>query len=113
MPLAIFLAQGLLAHEEKLGPMLWQFPERMRLDHALLVLVDAAAQIVGDADVERAGEARQEVDVIVVHRGYAAATPSGVRRRWLAGKDGSLRRSRPRDGESRSRHSLASLARAG
>ena len=30
--LANFLAQGVLRLEEKLGPMLWQFPERMRLD---------------------------------------------------------------------------------
>ena len=34
VPLANFLAQGVLALEEKLGPMLWQFPERMRLDDA-------------------------------------------------------------------------------
>lgn len=34
VPLANFLAQGVLALEEKLGPILWQFPERMRLDDA-------------------------------------------------------------------------------
>ena len=34
IPLANFLAQGVLRLEEKLGPMLWQFPERMRFDDA-------------------------------------------------------------------------------
>ena len=32
--LANFFAQGLLALEDKLGPFLWQFPERMRFDAA-------------------------------------------------------------------------------
>ena len=32
VPLANFLASGVLRLEEKLGPMLWQFPARMRFD---------------------------------------------------------------------------------
>ena len=38
--LANFLAQGVLRLEEKLGPMLWQFPERMRLDDARMQRFD-------------------------------------------------------------------------
>ena len=34
VPLANFFASGVLRLEEKLGPLLWQFPERMRFDVA-------------------------------------------------------------------------------
>jgi uncharacterized protein YecE (DUF72 family) len=34
-PLANFLASGVLALREKLGPLLWQFPPNLKYDHAL------------------------------------------------------------------------------
>ena len=39
--LANFFAQGVLRLEEKLGPLLWQFPERMRYDEARAERFDA------------------------------------------------------------------------
>ena len=51
--LANFLAQGVLRLEEKLGPMLWQFPERMRLDDARMERFDAFLSLL-PRDMEEA-----------------------------------------------------------
>ena len=59
--LATFFAQGLLALGDKLGPLLWQFPERMRFDaarmQAFLDLLprdtDAASRLARRRDASR------------------------------------------------------------
>ena len=59
IPLANFLAQGVLRLEEKLGPMLWQFPERMRLDDARLQRFDEFLSLLPRDTEEAAALARE------------------------------------------------------
>lgn len=59
--LATFFAQGMLALGHKLGPLLWQFPERMRFDAARMQAfvdllpddTDAAARLARGRDASR------------------------------------------------------------
>ena len=59
IPLANFLAQGVLRLEEKLGPLLWQFPERMRLDDARLQRFDEFLALLPRDTEEAAALARE------------------------------------------------------
>ena len=59
VPLANFLAQGVLGLEEKLGPILWQFPERMRLDDARLDRFDEFLSMLPRDTEEAAALARE------------------------------------------------------
>ncbi|HEX6639926.1 MAG TPA: DUF72 domain-containing protein, partial [Thermoanaerobaculia bacterium] len=59
IPLANFLAQGVLRLEEKLGPLLWQFPERMRLDDARLQRFDEFLSLLPRDTEEAAALARE------------------------------------------------------
>jgi uncharacterized protein YecE (DUF72 family) len=70
LPLANFLASGLLALGPKLGPLLWQLPPRLRFDPArideFLALLPrstgAAAQLAGEHDERLDGRAETTVD---------------------------------------------------
>jgi uncharacterized protein YecE (DUF72 family) len=70
VPLANFLASGVLALGSKLGPMLWQLPPRLRfepdrLDAFLRLLprsTGAAAQLAGEHDERLDGRAETTVD---------------------------------------------------
>jgi uncharacterized protein YecE (DUF72 family) len=70
-PLANFLASGVLRLEEKLGPLLWQFPERMRFDDerfrsflaALPKSTRAASRLAAAHDQRLAGRSSFEVEV--------------------------------------------------
>lgn len=57
--LANFFAQGVLRLEEKLGPLLWQFPERMRFDDARAERFDAFLSML-PRDTQAAGELARE-----------------------------------------------------
>jgi uncharacterized protein YecE (DUF72 family) len=71
VPLANFLASGVLALGSKLGPLLWQLPPRLRfepdrLDAFLRLLphsTGAAAQLAGEHDERLDGRAQTTVDV--------------------------------------------------
>jgi uncharacterized protein YecE (DUF72 family) len=71
VPLANFLASGLLALGPKLGPVLWQLPPRLRFDAArideFLTLLPrstgAAAQLAGEHDARLDGRAETVTDV--------------------------------------------------
>jgi uncharacterized protein YecE (DUF72 family) len=71
VPLANFLASGVLALGSKLGPLLWQLPPRLRfepdrLDAFLRLLphsTGAAAQLAGEHDERLDGRAETTVDV--------------------------------------------------
>jgi uncharacterized protein YecE (DUF72 family) len=70
VPLANFLASGVLALGPKLGPLLWQLPPRLRFDPArideFLALLPrstgAAAQLAGEHDARLDGRAETVVD---------------------------------------------------
>ena len=70
IPLANFLASGLLALGPKLGPVLWQLPPRLRFDAArideFLTLLPrstgAAAQLAGEHDERLDGRAETTTD---------------------------------------------------
>ena len=70
VPLANFLASGLLALGPKLGPLLWQLPPRLRFDAArideFLTLLPrstgAAAQLAGEHDARLDGRAETTTD---------------------------------------------------
>ena len=70
VPLANFLASGLLALGPKLGPLLWQLPPRLRFDAArideFLTLLPrstgAAAQLAGEHDERLDGRAETTTD---------------------------------------------------
>jgi uncharacterized protein YecE (DUF72 family) len=70
VPLANFLASGVLALGPKLGPLLWQLPPRLRFDAArideFLALLPrstgAAAQLAGEHDERLDGRAETVVD---------------------------------------------------
>ena len=70
VPLANFLASGLLALGPKLGPLLWQLPPRLRFDAArideFLALLPrstgAAAQLAGEHDERLDGRAETTTD---------------------------------------------------
>ena len=70
VPLANFLASGVLALGPKLGPLLWQLPPRLRFDPArigeFLALLPhstgAAAQLAGEHDERLDGRAETTVD---------------------------------------------------
>ena len=70
LPLANFLASGLLALGPKLGPLLWQLPPRLRFDAArleeFLALLPrstgAAAHLAGEHDARLDGRAETTVD---------------------------------------------------
>ena len=70
VPLANFLASGVLALGPKLGPLLWQLPPRLRFDAArideFLTLLPrstgAAAQLAGEHDARLDGRAETTVD---------------------------------------------------
>ncbi len=71
VPLANFLASGLLALGPKLGPLLWQLPPRLRfdaerIDEFLTLLprsTGAAAQLAGEHDARLDGRAETTTDV--------------------------------------------------
>ena len=68
VPLANFLASGVLALGPKLGPLLWQLPPRLRFDAArideFLTLLPrstgAAAQLAGEHDARLDGRAETD-----------------------------------------------------
>jgi uncharacterized protein YecE (DUF72 family) len=70
VPLANFLASGLLALGPKLGPVLWQLPPRLRFDAALLDefltllprSTGAAAHLAGEHDARLDGRAETVTD---------------------------------------------------
>jgi uncharacterized protein YecE (DUF72 family) len=70
VPLANFLASGVLALGPKLGPLLWQLPPRLRFDaellDAFLTLLPrstgAAAQLAGEHDARLDGRAETTTD---------------------------------------------------
>lgn len=71
VPLANFLASGVLRLEEKLGPLLWQFPPRMRFDAArfetfldmLPRTTSAASRLARGHDARLEGRASFHVEV--------------------------------------------------
>jgi uncharacterized protein YecE (DUF72 family) len=71
VPLANFLASGVLALGAKLGPLLWQLPPQLRFDadllDAFLALLPrstgAAAQLAGEHDARLDGRAETTTDV--------------------------------------------------
>ena len=81
VPLANFLASGVLALGPKLGPLLWQLPPRLRFDAArideFLALLPrstgAAAQLAGEHDARLDGRA----ETTVGRRPSAAARAGG------------------------------------
>lgn len=72
-PLANFFASGVLALQDRLGPMLWQLPERLRFDADLLAsFFDLLPRTVGEA----AALARRHDDKVPEDRALTRS-PSG------------------------------------